>query len=149
MIMSPTKNNPIGSAPTQECGSSVSGRARLSRGAYPGLGIAPNQANPEEDHACGKLQAALLEAMDNLHRSIEQSMCILEVKIEKRTSAVSSEASHSQAGNAATEDLRQELFSLRDHVFRELDGMQFKVAGFTPQPIKTKTVATPPRTTYL
>ena len=99
-----------------------------------------------EYHARGKLQAALLEEMDNLRRSIEQSMCTLEAEIEKRTHARIVEASHSRAGDASTEDLRQELGSLREHVLRELDGMQSKDARSTPQLTKTKTMVTPPGT---
>ena len=76
--------------------------------------------------------------------SIEQSMCTLEDKIEERTPARRGEASHSQAVDAATEDLRQELGSLREQVFQELDGMRSKVVRSNPQP--TKTVATNPGT---
>ena len=47
MIMSPTRNNTIGDALTQESGGKVSDRAGISRGAQPGPGIAPNQVNPE------------------------------------------------------------------------------------------------------
>ena len=56
----------------------------------------------------------------------------------------SGEASHSRAGEAAAEDLRKELSSLREHVHRELDGLRSKVAQSTPQPKKKKTVASPP-----
>ena len=47
MIISPTRNNTIGGAPTLESGGNVSGKASVSRGAQPGPGIAPNQVNPE------------------------------------------------------------------------------------------------------
>ena len=63
-------------------------------------------------------------------------------KIKERTSAMSAEASHSRAGDAVAEDLRQELDSLREQLFRELGEMQFKVARTTTQPMKTKIVAT-------
>ena len=86
--------------------------------------------------------------MEYLRISIEQSLSTFEAKIEERTPARSSEASHSRAGEAATEDLRKELSSLREHVHRELDGMRSKVARSTPQsqpkPIKIKTVTSPP-----
>ena len=64
-------------------------------------------------------------------------MCTLEAKIEERTPARSGEASHSRAVYAATEDLQQELGSLRENVFRELDGMRSKVARSTLQPNKS------------
>ena len=67
-------------------------------------------------------------------------------KLELRTPARSGEASHSRAGEAATEDLRKEFSSFKEQVFQELDGMRSKVARSTPQPQpkKTKTVASPP-----
>ena len=89
--------------------------------------------------------------MEYLRKSIEQSLSTFEAKIKERTPARSGEASHSRAWEAATEDLRKELSSLREHVHQELDGMWSKVARSTPQPqpkatkpIKTKTVASPP-----
>ena len=84
--------------------------------------------------------------MEYLRKSIEQSLCTFEAKIEERTPARSGEASHSRAGEAAAEDLRKELSSLREHVHRELDGLRSKVARSTPQPQpkKKKTVASPP-----
>ena len=101
-----------------------------------------------DERARGQLQAALLKEMDDLRRSTEQSMCTLEGKIEERTPARSCYSSHSRAGDAAIEDLHQELGSLREQLFRKLDGMQSKVARSTPQPNKnrTKTVASPPGT---
>ena len=66
-----------------------------------------------DEHSSGKLQAALIKEMDNLRRSIEQTLCTLEGEIEDR--ANSSEASHSREGDAATEVLRQELGSLPTH----------------------------------
>ena len=87
-----------------------------------------------------QLQAALLKEMEYLRKSIEQSLSTFEAKIEERTPARSGEASHSRAGEAATEVLRKELSSLREHVHRELDGMWSKVAWSTPQsqPKQTK-----------
>ena len=78
-----------------------------------------------------QLQAALLKEMEYLEQqslSIEQSLSTFMAKIGERTPARSGEASHSRAGEAATEDLRKELSSLREHVHRELDGMRSKVA---------------------
>ena len=94
-----------------------------------------------------QLQATLLKEMEYLRNSIEQSLCTFEAKIEERTPASSGEASHSRAGEAAAEDLRKELSSLRQHVHRELDGLRSKVARSTPQPKKKKTVASPPGAT--
>ena len=93
-----------------------------------------------------QLQAALLKEMEYLRKSIEQSLCTFEAKIEERTPARSGEASHSRAGEAATQDLCKELSSFREHVHRELDGLRSKVARSTPQPQpkKKKTVASPP-----
>ena len=56
------------------------------------------------------------------------------------------ETSHSRAGETATEDLRKDSASLREHVHRELDEMRSKVARSTPQPQpkKNKTVASTP-----
>ena len=50
-------------------------------------------------------------------------------------------ASHSRAGEAAAEDLCKELGSLREQVFRGLDGMRSSPRG---QPKKTKIVASLP-----
>ena len=97
-----------------------------------------------DERARMQLQAALLKEMEYLRNSIEQSLCTFEAKIEERTPARSGEASHSRAGEAAAEDLRKELSSLREHVHRELDGLRSKVARSTPQPKKKKTVASPP-----
>ena len=101
-----------------------------------------------DERARMQLQAALLKEMEYLRKSIEQSLSTFEAKIEERTPARSGEASHSRSGEAATEDLRKEIRSLREHVHRELDGLRSKVARFTPQPPqppkKTKTVASPP-----
>ena len=101
-----------------------------------------------DERACMQLQAVLLKEIEYLRKSIEQSLSTFEAKIEKSAPARSGEASHSRAGEAATEDLRKELCSLREHVHQELDGMRSKVALSTPQPkpkpIKTKTVASPP-----
>ena len=85
-----------------------------------------------------QLQAALLKEMEYLRSSIEQSLCTFEAKIEERTPARSGEASHSRAGEAAAEDLRKELSSLREHVHQELDGLRSKVARSTPQPKKKR-----------
>ena len=86
--------------------------------------------------------------MEYLRKSIEQSLSTFVAKIEERTPARSGEASHLRAGEAAAEDLRKELSSLREHVHRELDGLRSKVARSTPQPPqppkKTKTEASPP-----
>ena len=68
----------------------------------------------------------------------------MEGKIKERAPARSGEASHSRAGEVATEDLHQELDSLREQMFQELNRMRSKVAQTTPQPNKTKTVASPP-----
>ena len=97
-----------------------------------------------DERARMQLQAALLKEMEYLHNSIEQSLCTFEAKIEERTPARSGEATHSRAGEAAAEDLRKELSTLREHVHRELDGLRSKVARSTPQPKKKKTVASPP-----
>ena len=99
-----------------------------------------------DERASMQLQAALLKEMEYLRKIMEQSLSTFEAKIEERTPARSDEASHSRAGEAATEDLRKELSSLKEHVHRELDGMRSKVARSTPQPkpIRTKTVASPP-----
>ena len=100
-----------------------------------------------DERARMQLQAALLKEIEYLRKSIEQSLSTFEAEIEERTPARSGEASHSRAGEAATEDLRKELSSLREHVHRELDRMRSKVALITLQPqpklIKTKTVASP------
>ena len=99
-----------------------------------------------DERAGGQLQAALLEELDNLSRGIEQSLGTFEAIIEERTPVRSGEASHSRAGEAATEDLRKEFSSFKEQVFHELDGMRSKVARSTPQPHpKMKmTVASPP-----
>ena len=99
-----------------------------------------------DERARMQLQAALLKEMEYLCKSIEQSLSTFEAKIEERTPARSGEGSHSRAGEAATEDLREELSSLREHVHREFDGFRSKVARSTPQPQpkKKKTVASPP-----
>ena len=99
-----------------------------------------------DERARGQLQAALLEELDNLRKSIKQSLGAFEVRIEERTPARSGEASHSRAGEAATEDLRKEFSSFKEQVFHELDGMRSKVARSTPQPQPKKkmTVASPP-----
>ena len=90
--------------------------------------VVPNR----DERARAQLQAALLMEMDDLRRGIEQSLSTFEAKIEERTPARSGEASHSRAGEAAIEDLRKVLGSLREQVFRELDGMRSKVALTTP-----------------
>ena len=56
---------------------------------------------------------------------------------------MSGEAHHKRARNA-TEDLRQELSSLREQVFRELDKVRSTVARFNRKSIKTKTEVDPP-----
>ena len=100
-----------------------------------------------DERASMQLQAALLKEMEYLRSSIEQSLNTFETKIEERSTASSGEASHSRAAEAATEDLRKELSSLREHVHRERDGMWSKVARSTPQhkttKTKTMTVASP------
>ena len=97
-----------------------------------------------DERARMQLQAALLKEMEYIRKSIEQSLCTFEAKIVERTPARCGEASHSRAGEAAAEDLRKELSSLREHVHRELDGLWSKVARSTPQPQPKKTVASPP-----
>ena len=85
-----------------------------------------------DERARMQLQAALLKEMEYLRKSIEQSLCTFEAKIEERIPARSGEASHSRSGEAAAEDLRKELSFLREHVHRELDGLRSKVAWSTP-----------------
>ena len=80
-----------------------------------------------------QLQAALLEELDNLHRSIEQSLGAFEARIEERTPARSGEASHSRTGEAGTEDLRKEFSSFKEQVFHELDGMWSKIMECGPR----------------
>ena len=72
-----------------------------------------------DERARMQLQAALLKEMEYLRKSIEQSLSIFEAKIEERTPARSGEASHSRAGEAATEDLRKELSSLSESMCTE------------------------------
>ena len=66
----------------------------------------------------GQLQAAQLKEMDCLRRSIEQSLSTFEAKIEERALARSVEASHSRAGEAATEVYERAWVSLRAGVPR-------------------------------
>ena len=63
----------------------------------------------KDERARMQLQSVLLKEMEYLRKSIEQSLVTFEVKIEERTPTRSGEASHSRAGEAATEDLRKEL----------------------------------------
>ena len=72
-----------------------------------------------DESARGQLQAALLKEMEYLRKSIEQSLSTFEAKIEERTPARSGEASHSRAGEAATEDLRKELIALSESMSTE------------------------------
>ena len=99
-----------------------------------------------DERARMQLQTSLLKEMEYLRKSIKLSLCTYEAKIEEKTPARSGEASHSRAGEAAAEDLRKEFSSLREHVYRELDGLRSKVARSTPQPQpkNKKTVASPP-----
>ena len=55
----------------------------------------------KDERARMQLQAALLKEMEYLPKSIEQSLCTFEAKIEERTPARSGDASHSRAGEAA------------------------------------------------
>ena len=69
-----------------------------------------------DEQARMQLQAARLKEMECLRISIEHSLSTFEAKIEGRTPARSGEASHSRAGEVATEDLRKELSFLRENV---------------------------------
>ena len=95
-----------------------------------------------DERARSQLRAALLGELYSLRRGIEQSLGAFEARIEERTPARSSEASHSRAGEAATED--KEFSSFKEQVFQELDGMPSKVPRSTPQPQPKKTVASHP-----